>query len=137
MFIDIVDKLLQYSLYNMLAARDDLSHIHIVRDLHKINLLSHNEVKVISTHSFSRLRMIVMMVSDNVINGDKNDFSKLSTYLKTLPDIKHLVQYLDRKCMLSLIENKNKASKSINCHCPKNVLCESYTILTTGMGRCF
>ena len=98
MFIDVVDKMLQYSLYDMVAGMDDISHL--VRDLHKINLLSQNEVKVISTRHFSNC-IFAMMVSDNVVNGDKNDFSKLSTYLKTIPGIKYLVQYFERKCGLS------------------------------------
>ena len=99
MFIDVVDKMLQYSLYDMVADMDDISHL--VRDLHKINLLSQNEVKVvISTRHFSN-GIFAMMVSDNVVNGDKNDFSKFNTYLKTIPWIKHLLQYLERKCGLS------------------------------------
>ena len=99
MFLDIVDKLLQYRLYDMLSSGNDVARIE---DLHKINLLSQNEAKIIKYtdgQQIYRSFMVIMMVSDNIINGDKNDFSKLSTYLKTLPEIKQLVQYLDRQCM--------------------------------------
>ena len=106
MFLDIVDKLLQYRLFDMLSCGNDVAHIE---DLHKINLLSQNEAKILKYRNGQLMHcrfMLVMMVSDNIINGDKNDFSKLSTYLKTLPEIKHLVQYLDRQCMLSLVDTK-------------------------------
>ena len=102
--IDIVDKLLQYRLIDMLSSDNAR-----IEDLHKINLLSQNEAKIIKYTDGKQIYrdfMVVMMVSNNIINGDKNDFSKFSTYLKTLPEIKHLVQYLDRKCMLSLVDTK-------------------------------
>ena len=104
MFLDTVDKLLQYRLYYMLSLSKDIANI--TSDLHKLNLLSQNEVKIIKSTvgQMYSVTMITMMVSYKVINGDKNDFSKLSTYLKTLPEIKRLVQYLDRKCMLSLVD---------------------------------
>ena len=100
-----MDKLLQYSLFDMLSFSSNRVRI---ADLHKINLLSQNEADIIkyTDQRFYRLIMVAMMVSDNIINGDKNDFSKLSTYLKTLPETKHLVQYLDRQCMLSLVDTK-------------------------------
>ena len=99
-----MDKLLQYRLINMLSSDNAR-----IEDLHKKNLLSQNEAKIIKyTDGEQKYRnfMVIMMVSNNIINGDKNDFSKFSTFLKTLPEIKHLVQYLDRKCMLSLVDTK-------------------------------
>ena len=120
MFLDMVDKLLQYRLFHMLSFNDYIANI--ASDLHKINLLSQNEMKVIkSTHGSMCQRILIeVMVSDNVINGEKNDFYKLSTYLKTHPTIKLLVQYLDRKSMLSLVDTKisfqiYKLSRSKNC----------------------
>ena len=105
MFLDTLDKLQQYRLFDMLSISNNVAH---TADLRKINLLSQNEAKIVKyTHDrFYRRIMVAMMVSDNIINGDKNDFSKLITYLKTLPEIKHLVQYLDRQCMLSLVDTK-------------------------------
>ena len=106
-FLDIVDKLLQYRLYDMMEKSGDMAHI--ARDLRKLNLLSRNDVKVIkSTHGLydsNGIKMIAMMVSDNIVNGDKNDYSKFITYLKTFPGIKHLVEYLDRKCMFFRYQN--------------------------------
>ena len=100
-----MDKLLQYRLYDMLSFSNDTP---CIAELHKIHLLSQNEAKIIKSTEgrIYSLNMIAMMVSDNIINGDKNDFSKLSTYLKTFPEIKHLVQYLDGQCMLSLVDTK-------------------------------
>ena len=122
MFLDIVDKLLQYRLFDMLSSGNEVARIE---DLHKINLLSQNEAKIIKYTNgqlMHRCFMVVMMVSDNIINGDKNDFSKLSTYLKTLPEIKHLVQYLDRQCMLSLVDTKVKF-QIYKLARPKKLLC--------------
>ena len=106
MFLEMVDKLLQYRLFHMLSFSNEIANI--ASDLHKINLLSQNELNVVKSTNgqIHSLTMMVIMVSDNIINGDKNDFSKLSTYLKTLPERKRLVQYLDRKSMLSLVDTK-------------------------------
>ena len=110
MFLDTVDKLQQYRLFLMLSFHlmPFSNDVVCIADLHKINLLSQNEVKIIKYTDGKTYRriLLVMMVSDNIMNGDKNDFSKLSTYLKTLPEIKHLVQYFDRQCMLSLVDTK-------------------------------
>ena len=100
-----MDKLLQYRPFDMLSLASDVVHI---ANLHKINLLDQNEAKIIkyTDGQIYRRIMVAMMVSDTIINGDKNDFSKLSKYLKTLPEIKLLIQYLDRQCMLSLVDAK-------------------------------
>ena len=135
MFLEIVDKLLRYRLYDVLEYSGDMAHI--ARDLLRLNLLSPNEVNVINStyglYDHNGINMIAMMVSDNIINGDKNEFSKFSTYLKTLPAMKHFVEYLDRQCMLSLLDTK--ITFKINIF-PLSIklLCGSQT---TGIGRFF
>ena len=121
MILDTVDKLLQYSLFYMLPFSNDIARIP---DLHKINLLSQNEANIIkyTDGKIYRRIMVVMMVSDKIINGDKNDFSKLSIYLKTLPQINHLVQYFDRQCMLSLVDTK-VTFQNCKLPLPKKLLC--------------
>ena len=74
----------------------------IVHDLHQLNLLNQNEVEVIkTTESTYRVLMIEMMVSENILNGDKNDLLKFTTYLKSYSDIKYFAQYWEKICKLS------------------------------------
>ena len=81
---------------------------NILHDLPNLNLLSQTEVDVIkSTKDTSNYHiMIETMVLETIINGDKKDFSKLTTYLQSYPDIKHLAQYWEKICKLSLADHK-------------------------------
>ena len=102
MFIDTVDKLLQYRLVVMLANTHKIEH-----DLHKIKLLSQYDLEVINTTNTNiRHVMIAVMVSETISDGNKNDFSKLTKYLQTYSDIKYLVRYFNKECMLLLVYTK-------------------------------
>ena len=89
-----MDILLQYPLGALLD-------ISVMNDLQRLHLLSEREL-----HGIQRTNMkyghqiMARMVSENIIRGDKNDFSKLITYLKSHSDIKYLVQYMEKRCKL-------------------------------------
>ena len=79
-----------------------LVDISVVYDLQRLHLLSQQEVNgIIRTNKKYCHKVIARMVSENIIRGEKNDFSKLITYLKSHSDIKYLVQYFEKKCKLS------------------------------------
>ena len=100
MFLDTLDLLLRYPLSMMLKHRDYITH-----DLYQLNLINLNELEIISTtDNMFHHKMIATMVSETIINGDKSDFSKFTTYLQSYSDIKYLVQYWRKMCKLTFID---------------------------------
>ena len=95
---------------------DLLVDISFVYDLQLLHLLSKQEVKgIIRTNTKYCDKVIARMVSENIIRGDKNDFSKLITYLKSYSDIKYIVQYFEKKCKLSHVARSRITFKIISC----------------------
>ena len=70
-----------------------------VQDLYKINLLSKKQQKVINN-----IRLLSLTISETILNGDKNDFFKFTTYLESHLSIKYLVQYWKKICELSVTD---------------------------------
>ena len=71
----------------------------VTYDLQRLNLLSEQEVYAVQrTNIEYGHKVMARMVSENIVRGDKNDFSKLITYLKTHSDTKYLVEYYEKKC---------------------------------------
>ena len=74
-----------------------------MEDLHQLHLLSQKEVDVIKTaEAVYHHKLIARMVSETIINGEKNDFSKLTSYLKSYEHLGHLVKYWEIIRKLSL-----------------------------------
>ena len=72
-----------------------------MNDLQRLHLLSERELHGIQRTNMKYGHQIMSrMVSENIIRGDKNDFSKLITYLKSHSDIKYLVQHMEKRCKL-------------------------------------
>ena len=98
--LDNLDIFLRYPLNHIIATITNLDKV--VNDLYQLNLLSQNEVEAIkSTDRAIYHKMIAIMVSGTIINGDQNDFSKFTTYLQSYPVIKYLVQYWEKICKFS------------------------------------
>ena len=71
----------------------------IVHDLYQIYLLSEKQVKVINNTSIDiKYGVLSIMMSENILNGDKNDFSKLTAYLEGYSVVKYVVQYWKKIC---------------------------------------
>ena len=93
-----------------------LVDISVVYNLQRLHLLSQQEVNgILRTNTEYCDKVIARMVSENIIRGEKNDFSKLITYLKSHSDIQYLVQYFEKKCMLLLVARSKINFKNITC----------------------
>ena len=103
MILDTLETLLRYPLSKLFINRDEM-----VDDLHQLNLLSENEVYIIKTmDKYHHHIMAAIMASDTIISGGKNDFSKLTIYLKSFTTIKYVAQYWEKICELSLVDTEN------------------------------
>ena len=92
--------LLQYPLLVMLKK---IEVVVLIEDLHQLHLLGQKEIDVIKTaKTFYPHKLITRMVSETIINGDKNDFSKLTSYLKSYKYLAYLAEYWEKLRKLSL-----------------------------------
>ena len=95
-----MDILLQYPLLIMLQP---LEEEVVVEDLQQLHLLSQKEVDVIKTAEIHfTFKLTARMVSETIINGDKIDFLKLNSYLKSYKHLAYLVEYWEKICKLTL-----------------------------------
>ena len=92
-----MDILLQYPVgYVIAALRNNDGILH---DLYQINLLSEKQMKLINNTSIvNKYGVLSIMMSENILNGDKNDFSKLTAYLESYSSVKYVVQYWKKIC---------------------------------------
>ena len=96
-FLDTLDVLLQCPVYVFIV------HTDILYDL-RLPLLSEQEVNAIERMRMNdRGHMSARMLSENIIRGDKNDFSTVIRYLKFDPRLKYMVEYWEKICKLLLV----------------------------------
>ena len=92
--------LLQYPMDKMFFKID---LVVLMEDLHQLHLLSQKEMDVIITFkTIYSHKLITRMVSETIINGDKNDFFKLTSYLKSYKNLVYLAEYWEKLSKLSL-----------------------------------
>ena len=96
-FLDTLDVLLQCHVHVL------TDYTNIVYDL-RLPLLSEQEVNAIDrTRIIARGHVYARMLSENIIRGDKNDLATLITYLKSDSSLKHMAEYWEIICKLSLV----------------------------------
>ena len=97
-----MDILLQYPLLIMFLK---LELDVLMEDLHQLHLLSQKEVGVIETAEifvYNAFQLIARMVMETIINGDKIDFLKLISYLKSYKHLAYLAEYWEKIRKLTL-----------------------------------
>ena len=99
-YLDTMHILLQYPLRVML---NKIEVVVLLEDLRQLHLLSQKEIDVIITiKRIYPICLITRMVSETIINGDKYNFSKLTSYQKSYKNLAYLVEYWEKLRKLSL-----------------------------------